>query len=77
MKKIIAVALALILALSFCTVIAFAEDAAAPAASGIDVSAIITQLMNMLKKVDWQKIMTTVMGLVQQLITMLTSATGK
>ena len=78
MKKIIAVALALIFALSFCTVIAFAEDAAAAAnASSIDFSAIITQVMNMLKKVDWQKLMTTVMNLVQQLMATLSSASGK
>ena len=78
MKKIIAVALASIFALSFCTVIACAEDAAAAADAGsIDFAAILTQVMNMLKKVDWQKLMTTMMNLVQQLMGMLSSASGK
>ncbi|MBR4727685.1 MAG: hypothetical protein IK080_07330 [Clostridia bacterium] len=79
MKKIIAVALALIFALSFCTVIACAEDAAATsdAASSIDFAAILTQVMNMLKKVDWQKLMSTMMNLVQQLMATLSSASGK
>ncbi|MBR2732034.1 MAG: hypothetical protein IKD72_08655 [Clostridia bacterium] len=77
MKKIIAVALVMIFALSFCTVIASAADAAEPAASSIDFSAIIAQLMEMLKKVDWQKLMTTFMNLAKQLMTILSSAGGQ
>lgn len=78
MKKIIAVALALILALSFCTVIAFAEDAAAPAASGsIDYAAILQQVIAILQKIDYQKLMTTMMALFQQLMGVITSVAGK
>ena len=57
MKKIISVLPCIAMLFTFMTVIAAAEDAGTPD-GGSSVESILTMLMNLLKQVDWSKILT-------------------